>query len=235
MIAGARQGKKVDISALFKEQIDIPCFEHQKKIVDNIEIIKKAIEKNIKLLELFDELVNSCFFDMFKRYMNDTVTADTFFYNIRNGVSPSTSGKHYEKSLTLSAFTQGDFDKSAWKDGYFDNCPPADKRITDSDFYICRGNGNKELVGTGAYSTKSFSDLVFPDTIIAAKVDLKIIDLAYLCVAWKQPNVRIQIEKNARTTNGTFKINQQMVASIQIALPPLDLQKNLQLFFLRLQ
>ena len=143
---------------------------------------------------------------------------------MRNGVSPSKKGLHAEKVLTLSAVTQGAFDPEAWKDGIFDECPPADKRIHTSEFYMCRGNGNKMLVGTAVFSPEDHDDLVFPDTVIAAHIDSNIILLPYLFVAWKMPSVRKQIEENARTTNGTYKINQTVLSNIELIVPPLEKQ-----------
>lgn len=144
--------------------------------------------------------------------------------DMRNGVSPSTTGTHLEKVLTLSAITQGIFDATMWKEGLFDEIPPIEKRITNSDFYMCRGNGNKALVGSGVYSDKNRADLVFPDTVIAAKVDLNKIYLPYLQTAWSQPGVRQQIESSARTTNGTYKVNQKIIASIEMEIPEIEQQ-----------
>lgn len=145
--------------------------------------------------------------------------------SLRNGLSPSTSGTHNEKVLTLSAITQGEFDSESWKKSSFDEIPPADKRITCKDFYICRGNGNKQLVGAGVYSKEDRQDLIFPDTVIAARVDDDKVILPYLYIAWKQPAVREQIEKGARTTNGTYKINQKIICAVKLPLPPMDIQR----------
>ena len=151
-------------------------------------------------------------------------------FDMRNGISPSNIGTHPAKVLTLSAITQGDFDPEAWKDGMFDTVPPIEKRVTASDFYMCRGNGNKNLVGAGVYSKEDRYDLVFPDTAIAATVDLQRACLPYLFHAWKRPSVREQIEMGARTTNGTYKINQGVVSNIELILPPLELQKQFAAF-----
>ena len=89
---------------------------------------------------------------------------------------------------------------------------------------MCRGNGNKTLVGTAVYSLEERDDLVFPDTVIAAHVDSSIVLMPYLFVAWKMPNVREQIESSARTTNGTYKINQAVLSNIELVVPPFDKQ-----------
>ena len=161
---------------------------------------------------------------MFEGHGYEVLKAQSFMTNMRNGVSPSKKGVHAEKVLTLSAVTQGEFNPEAWKDGIFDECPPSDKRISLSEFYMCRGNGNKKLVGTAVYSPEERPDLVFPDTVIAAHIDSSVVLLPYLFIAWKMPMVREQIESSARTTNGTYKINQTVLSNVELIVPPIDKQ-----------
>ena len=172
----------------------------------------------------------SRFIELFESKSWETVRVDSIMFNMRNGVSPSNVGNHPAKVLTLSAITQGDFDPNSWKDGMFETEPPIEKRVTASDFYMCRGNGNKKLVGAGVYSKENRYDLVFPDTAIAATVDLQRVCLPYLFHAWKRPSVRDQIEACARTTNGTYKINQGVISNIELFLPPIDLQEQFAAF-----
>jgi len=162
---------------------------------------------------------------MFEHVDIPIVKAESIINEMRNGLSPSSKGTFSEKVLTLSAITQGSFDITAYKDGVFDVCPPDDKRVNAQDFYICRGNGNISLVGIGAYADRDYYDFIFPDTVIAAQVDLSRVTLPYLSVAWQQPSVRRQIEKGARTTNGTYKINQQIISNIELRLPSIEKQE----------
>ena len=196
----------------------------QTKIVEALEKASVIIKKRQQQLFSLDDLIKARFVEMFGE-CREFMSAGDLMHNMRNGVSPSTSGKRHEKVLTLSAITQGQFDPSMWKDGMFDAVPAADKRICSTDFYMCRGNGNKNLVGAGVYSAEDRDDLVFPDTVIAASVDTTRVCLPYLFVAWMQPGIREQIEAGARTTNGTYKINQQTISKIKVPLPPLLVQQ----------
>ena len=150
--------------------------------------------------------------------------AQVFIRSMRNGVSPSKKGTVLNQILTLSAITQGDFDESAVKEGLFEVEPAEEKRVSEEDFYLCRGNGNKCLVGLGAFPYKSIPDLVFPDTMIALKIDETIIRKKFIETAWKLPSVREQIESAARTTNGTYKINQKIINDVQVVIPPIENQ-----------
>ena len=42
---------------------------------------------------------------------------------------------------------------------------------------------------------------------------------------WQQPEVRKQLESGARTTNGTYKINQKVISKIKIICPPINEQE----------
>ena len=207
-----------------KVEVPIPPMNEQIEIVNILEKAQAIISARKQQLTELDNLIKARFVEMFESHPRETVKAGSLFQEIRNGVSPSTSGIYTLKVLTLSSITQGAFDESAWKNGIFDKMPAADKRVSKTDFYICRGNGNKALVGTAAYSKHDCPDLVFPDTIIAARVDTSKVCLPYLFYAWKQPEVRMQIETGARTTNGTFKVNQKILSDIEIVIPPLDAQ-----------
>jgi len=68
-------------------------------------------------------------------------------------------------------------------------------------------------------------DLVFPDTVIAAHIDTERMVLPYLWIMWQQPEVRKQLESGARTTNGTYKINQKVISEIKIICPPINEQE----------
>lgn len=212
------------------EGLPAHTYEEQHEIAASLDKVSDLIALRKEQLTKLEQLVKSRFIELFESKQWETVWTGTIMFNMRNGVSPSNNGTHPAKVLTLSAITQGDFDPTSWKDGMFEVDPPIEKRVTASDFYMCRGNGNKNLVGAGVYSKEDRYDLVFPDTAIAATVDLQRVCLPYLFHAWKRPSVREQIETGARTTNGTYKINQGVVSNIELNLPPLDIQKQFAAF-----
>ena len=231
-INGKTSGAKMpraNISDLKAVEIDCPSIKEQKEVVSSLAKLEYIVRRRQQQLSALDDLIKARFVEMFGE-CRESISAGDLMHNMRNGVSPSTSGKHQEKVLTLSAITQGQFDPNMWKDGIFDAIPAADKHICSTDFYMCRGNGNKSLVGAGVYSADDRDDLVFPDTVIAASVDTTRVCLPYLFVAWMQPGIREQIEAGARTTNGTYKINQQIISKIKVPLPPLPEQQQFATF-----
>ena len=200
-------------------------YGEQIRICERIDKINRLIQLHKEEIIELEKITKSRFVELFVGKNYDIVKAGSIIKEMRNGVSPSTSGGHFEKVLTLSAITQGKFDDKAWKEGFFTDCPSTEKRITEDDFYICRGNGNKSLVGMGVYALENRPDLVFPDTVIAAHIDTERMVLPYLWIMWQQPEVRKQLESGARTTNGTYKINQKVISEIKIICPPINEQE----------
>ena len=200
-------------------------YGEQIRICERIDKINRLIQLHKEEIIELEKITKSRFVELFVGKNYDIVKAGSIIKEMRNGVSPSTSGGHFEKVLTLSAITQGKFDDKAWKEGFFTDCPSTEKRITEEDFYICRGNGNKSLVGMGVYALENRPDLVFPDTVIAAHIDTERMVLPYLWIMWQQPEVRKQLESGARTTNGTYKINQKVISKIKIICPPINEQE----------
>jgi type I restriction enzyme S subunit len=205
--------------------IPLPSLGEQRRIAAILDQADAVRAKRQESLVRLDDLTQSIFIDMFGADAFPAVPAGELMPRMRNGLSPATAGEHSATVLTLSAVTQGAFDPLAVKHGVFAVEPPQDKRVSAGDFLMCRGNGNLALVGAGVFSAVDRAELVFPDTVIAGRVDAARVELPYLNAAWKQPEVRRQIASVARTTNGTYKVNQKTLSSVLVPLPPVALQR----------
>ncbi|WP_435615894.1 restriction endonuclease subunit S [Streptomyces coelicoflavus] len=116
----------------------------------------------------------------------------------------------------------GEFvDLSIRKGGDWGEVDPAAYKVQHEDFLIIRGNGNLSLVGRGALVPRSGDEVAFPDTLIRVRLDRAKISPDFLNVIWDSRNVRSQIESQARTTAGIYKINQDTLSRIEIPCPPL--------------
>jgi len=221
----AAMGATLNKAKLRQVSIPLPPLSEQRRIAAILDRADALRAKRRKVLAHLYSLTQSIFNEMFGDGDFPRVSVGTLMPHMRNGVSPATTGTHEAQVLTLSAVTQGVFDPTAVKPGVFATDPPADKRITDRDFLMCRGNGNKALVGAGTYSRQDRPDLVFPDTVIAGRIDRSLVTMPFLESAWKQREVRAQIEAVARTTNGTYKVNQKTLSGVALRLPPIGLQE----------
>lgn len=209
----------------------LPPLEEQRRIAAILDQAETLRTQRRTALALLDSLTQSLFLDMFGDPVANPKGWDALQFgngiaaSLRNGLSPSTDGKVMAKVLTLSAITGESFNPDAWKLAPFHTEPPAQQAVYENDFLICRGNGNVKLVGKGYFPSRSFTDVTFPDTIIAARINGQNIKREYLQFIWNSKAVRLQIEALARTTNGTFKVNQTMLERIQILVPPLPIQQ----------
>ncbi len=222
-------------------EFDLPPMDEQKKLAELLWAANDLKESYKKAITATDEMLKAKFREMFGDVGVDSsrggaetrstigkvkvVEFGEVAIDFRNGLSPSRRGSIHAKALTLTAVTQGVFDPTQWKDSTFDIEVPKDKYICSDDFYICRGNGNKALVGMGVFSSENHDDLVFPDTVIAAKIDTSKIIMPFLAYAWNSDGVRQQVGISAKTSSGLYKVNQERLSHIQIPLPPLSLQR----------
>jgi len=206
-------------------------------ILDKADAIRRKRREAIALTE---ELLRSTFLEMFGDPVTNprgwpvTTLERLTTGAMRSGLSPSTKGSFPGRVLTLSAITRGSFDSAHQKEAMFGSDMPVNKRVSAADLLICRGNGNLKLVGCGRFPNRNRPDLLFPDTIIGVPVDLRRVTKSYLEFAWNAPGVRRQVERKARTTNGTHKINHAALKSIELPLPSVSMQQRFEVFASRL-
>lgn len=221
----------VSIASLKSLRIPLPPLSEQKRIADILDKADAIHRKRQESLRLCGEFRRSLFLKLFgdpslnRKSFPRTTLADVCGGDLRNGVSPSKKGGVSGKVLILSAITGPAFNSAAVKEGMFDNPFKADQLVNEGNFLICRGNGNRTLCGSGRFATRSFADTVFPDTIIAARLDGTRVRPGYFEEVWSTRHVRGQIEQSARTTNGIYKVNQKTLSRISFPLPPIQLQK----------
>ncbi|GAB2870868.1 hypothetical protein GCM10027074_43120 [Streptomyces deserti] len=200
-----------------------PPLQEQRRIaavLDQVDALRTKRRQSIALLE---DLAQSIFLNMFDRQPSGKgrmVNLDMVLERkLSNGISPSSRGDVEAKVLTLSAVTGGSFNSSAWKVGTFTQDPTSTYAVTKNLFMVCRGNGNKRLVGKGVFADANMADTVYPDTVLAAPIRPDMITREYLTHVWSTPQVRQQIESAARTTNGTYKVNQKTMGAVTFWLP----------------
>jgi type I restriction enzyme S subunit len=66
--------------------------------------------------------------------------------------------------------------------------------------------------------------VAYPDTLIRIRVPEAILDPSLLALIWNSAVVREQLEPQARTTAGIYKVNQSMLSEVRLPVPPRDEQ-----------
>jgi type I restriction enzyme S subunit len=211
-------------------EVPLPPLDEQRRIVGLLdraaEIRRRADAARAKARAIIPALFLNTFGDPATNPKGWPVVTlgDLDGMELRNGISPSKAGKVSGNVLTLSAITRGAFDPSARKDAMFAGPLAAEQRVSKSLFLICRGNGNRALVGQGAFPLMDMPGVAFPDTMIALLLPEHEVAPPYLAAVWSSEHVRAQIDAAAKTTNGTFKISQSGILRFSFPLPPRPLQ-----------
>lgn len=225
-MTGSGGQRRVPTDYVANTLIPLPPLDEQRRTASILEKVDELRAKRREALAHLDTLAQSIFDNSFRIANPVTLTfGEICSGNFRNGVSPSSKGSVASAVLTLSAVTGASFDEDAHKPGLFDKEIPVGQRVNADDLLICRGNGNVNLVGRGHFAHRNMAQTAFPDTIIAARPRSDVVTRLFLESIWNSPFVRSQIEKIARTTNGTFKVNQQSLGSLQLPVPPIELQR----------
>ncbi|MDE0256856.1 MAG: restriction endonuclease subunit S, partial [Gammaproteobacteria bacterium] len=173
--------KEVSKKIVEEIAIPVPPLAEQKRIAGILDAADTLRVKRREVLVQLDTLLQSTFLDMF----GDPVTNPMGWHErtlgelaqnrLRNGLSPSSQGTIDGEVLTLSAITSGRFDFTARKKTRFDRQPSPSQKLSSDTFLICRGNGNRNLVGIGTYPDRSSSRICFPDTMIGVTMGSNII------------------------------------------------------------
>ena len=127
--------------------------------------------------------------------------------------------------LRLTALKHGRIDLIESKEGAWDRTTPQPLIVVKGDFFVARGNGSKSLVGIGGLVGEVGCDVAFPDTMIRLRLNTSKVDSRYFALCWNSRVLRQQIEREARTTAGIYKINQDHISAFTLPVPPLDEQK----------
>jgi type I restriction enzyme S subunit len=212
-------------------RVPVPPLPEQRRIVDLLSRAEGIVRLRREAEKKAAELIPALFIDMFgdpttnPKAWRLTNVGNILQMPIRNGISPSKLGRVAGRVLTLSAITRRRFNPLAVKDAFFTARLSAGDEVNRDDFLVCRGNGNPDLVGRGCFPTTDMPGVAFPDTAIAVRLSPEAIEKPYFAALWETGFIRKQIRSVAKTTNGTYKINQPALAAITLPVPPRVIQR----------
>jgi type I restriction enzyme S subunit len=157
----------------------------------------------------------------------ETRLGDLTVFGPQNGYSPRpVEHKTNTKSLTLSATTRGTFDPRRFK---FVDEPVEENSslwLEDGDILIQRGN-SLDYVGIGAVYQGQRNEFIYPDLMMKVRVSQSVkVGFAHLVINCQSS--REFFQGNASGTSGSMpKVNQAVVNSLPLPLPPLAEQKRI--------
>lgn len=101
--------------------------------------------------------------------------------------------------------------------------------VGGGDILVARGNGSLSLVGRASRVVDPIGpvQVAYPDTMIRIQPPRDAIDSAYLTLLWNSRLVRTQLELKARTTAGIYKVSQDDLRDVVLAIPPFEEQRRI--------
>lgn len=122
--------------------------------------------------------------------------------------------------LRLTCLRAGRIDLAERKEGEWERGDAAKYLVRRGDFLVSRGNGSLDLVGRGGLLEEEPDAVAYPDTLIRIRVPETVLDARLLALIWNSEVVRHQLETQARTTAGIYKVNQSMLSEVRLPLAP---------------
>lgn len=230
----------IEIPALKNLCIPVPPFSEQHRIVAKIEELFSELDKGVDSLTTARDQLKAYRQSVLKLAFDGRLTvewrlsrghaeaADWKFRQVAALLSaPLCNGRSVKDRaggfpvLRLTALKRGAIDLNKCKEGDWDRAGALPFLVSVGDFFVARGNGSKQLVGVGGLVDDIKDEVAFPDTMIRLRLDRSQIDAEYFAFCWNSRVLRDQIERDARTTAGIYKINQDHVAAFTLPVPSL--------------
>lgn len=117
---------------------------------------------------------------------------------------------------TLSAITYVDVDLENLKD-----CS-----AKKGDFFVLRGNGNRDYVGTGGWlRVDPPENCIFSDKLIRLRFDTARVADGFFPYLWQSRAFQIRLQSKAQSSSGLWMLNKRDIAREWVALPPIEEQQ----------
>ena len=208
--------------------IAIPSMVRQNLIVNNLARLREIIENRRSQLRLLDELVKSRFIEMFgdpvcnpKGWITKPLLDMGY---CKNGVNFHTG----DSGMEIHCLGVGDFKDLSVIDGTehlpviaLNEAPQKESMLRDGDIVFVRSNGNKALVGRCLVVYPHNTPTTYSGFCIRYRLTSGEVDITYLLQVLKTDTMR---KKMAGRGANIQNLNQQILATLDIPLPPLDLQ-----------
>lgn len=221
----------LDFKAYNKLQIPVPPLTEQQQIVEELDSLSSIIEKKKAQLKELDYLAQSVFYDMFgdpvenergweKRYFSELAS-------FKNGINYHAD----DAGTSIKCIGVGDFKNNAEirnfeevKTIQVEEDVDEAYLLKDGDILIVRSNGSKELVGRNmiVYITKE--EITYSGFCIRCRVDKDVILPLFLNRILSDRNTMRILRQEGQGCN-ISNINQKILSSLSIILPPFSLQQ----------
>ena len=209
-------------------EIPLPTMLEQKSIVNQLNRLVSLITLRQNQLEKLDELVKSRFIEMFgdpvANSKNWNISSLLSIGYCKNGMNFHTG----DNGVDIRCLGVADFKNLSVIDGTenlpivsLNELPSKDSMLKDGDIVFVRSNGNKALVGRCLLVYPHNIPTTYSGFCIRFRLTSKQVMPEYLLRVLKSDSIsKKMMGRGANIQN----LNQQILASLDIPIPPLDLQ-----------
>ncbi len=224
--------RNLDMPSFKKITIPIPPLSEQQRIVSELDLLSSIIEKKKAQLKEYDQLAQSIFYDMF----GDPVTNEKGWEVKKLGeVASFKNGLNYhpkDDGFQIKCIGVGDFqnkkeirDFSSINDYSIDEDVDDSYYLKDGDIIIVRSNGSKDLVGRNMIVYPNCQKVTYSGFCIRCRLNSSTILPIILNRILSDRGTMMVLRQEGRGCN-ISNINQKILSSLPIILPPLSLQQS---------
>ena len=215
-------------------EIRIPSQDEQQHIVMVLDKVNSLIDLRKQQLNKLDELVKARFVEMFGDPVQNPLEWATGSLlemgYCKNGMNFHTG----DSGIEMHCLGVGDFKDYSAIDGTdylpkisLNETPPEESMLQDGDIVFVRSNGNKALVGRCLVVYPRKTPTTYSGFCIRYRLTDGEVDTIYLLYVLKTDSMRKKmVGRGANIQN----LNQQILATLDIPIPPLKLQKQFAAF-----
>jgi len=224
----AVMGKTLNKATLSEIEVEICSIEKQRQIVSILDKIMSSVDGRKQELQLLDELIKARFVEMF----GDPVANDKGWKMkplLDMGKCKNGMNFHYDDSgVEISCLGVGDFKDLSVIDNTkklsivsLNEMPSEEYLLKDGDIVFVRSNGNKDLVGRSLAIYPGKLPTTFSGFCIRYRIHDDEITVPYLLRVLKMESMR---KKMAGRGANIQNLNQQILGTLVIPVPPIELQ-----------
>ena len=230
----AVMGLTLNKATISEIEISLPDIAEQREIAAKLDRLDTVIADRQLQLDYLDQLVKSRFIELFGDPVQNPFGWSTKplleMGYCKNGMNFHTG----DSGIEMRCLGVGDFKDYSVIDGTehlptisLNEAPPKESMLQDGDIVFVRSNGNKALVGRCLVVYPRNTPTTYSGFCIRYRLTTDEVNIAYLLRVLKTESMR---EKMAGRGANIQNLNQQILATLDIPTPPLELQKQFAVF-----
>jgi type I restriction enzyme S subunit len=234
---GAGRNRTLNRGALLAQEVSLPPFRDQQRVVARIDELAAGIHEAYALRQQAEQEVEKLLPHVTAALVDNAAwptrpLGEVLAEPPRNGLAPrpeaESGGRPMLRINSVSSSATRFVDLSAVKNVHVSDEEARPFLLQHDDVFIVRYNGDIARVAKPAiYKRKREHHTVFPDKLMRLRPRPSTMLPDFLVFALSSRNVREQIERRGKTTAGNIGVSGRDANSFVVAVPPLHEQRRI--------